>query len=57
MGLHHQLTYQIQHIVVLMLENRSFDNVLGWLYDPANPAPFNRVPPAINLERLINPHR
>jgi len=50
---------QIQHIVVLMLENRSFDNMLGWLYDPANPAPFNRVPPA-NFEglygkRLSNP--
>jgi hypothetical protein len=29
---------QIEHIVVLMLENRSFDNVFGWLYDPANPA-------------------
>ncbi len=42
---------QIQHIVVLMLENRSFDNALGWLYDPANPAPFNRVPPA-NFEGL-----
>jgi phospholipase C len=36
---------RIEHIVVLMLENRSFDNLLGWLYDPANPAPFNRVPP------------
>lgn len=24
---------QIKHIVVLMLENRSFDNLLGWLYD------------------------
>jgi phospholipase C len=23
----------IEHIVVLMLENRSFDNLLGWLYD------------------------
>ncbi|HEX8888727.1 MAG TPA: alkaline phosphatase family protein [Pyrinomonadaceae bacterium] len=23
---------QIEHIVVLMMENRSFDNVLGWLY-------------------------
>jgi phospholipase C len=42
---------QIQHIVVVMLENRSFDNALGWLYDPANPAPFNRVPPA-NFEGL-----
>jgi phospholipase C len=42
---------QIEHIVVLMLENRSFDNVFGWLYDPANPAPFNREPPA-NFEGL-----
>ncbi|MGH9447803.1 MAG: alkaline phosphatase family protein, partial [Terriglobia bacterium] len=30
---------------VLMLENRSFDNLLGWLYDPSNPAPFNSSPP------------
>jgi phospholipase C len=36
---------KIEHIVVLMLENRSFDNLLGWLYDPANDAPFNVVPP------------
>jgi phospholipase C len=27
-----------------MLENRSFDNVLGWLYDPANNPPFNQAP-------------
>ncbi|HEY0379559.1 MAG TPA: alkaline phosphatase family protein [Pyrinomonadaceae bacterium] len=25
---------RIDHVVVLMMENRSFDNVLGWLYDP-----------------------
>ena len=37
---------RIEHVVVLMLENRSFDNLLGWLYDPANPGPFNQVPPA-----------
>src|ERR1043166_4346201 len=24
---------RIRHVVVLMLENRSFDNLLGWLYD------------------------
>ena len=36
---------KIEHIVVLMLENRSFDNLLGWLYDPANDAPFNVVLP------------
>jgi phospholipase C len=37
---------RIEHVVVLMLENRSFDNLLGWLYDPSNPAPFNQAPPA-----------
>jgi phospholipase C len=36
----------IEHVVVLMLENRSFDNLLGWLYDPSNPVPFNQAPPA-----------
>ena len=36
----------IEHVVVLMLENRSFDNVLGWLYDPQNnQPPFNKQPP------------
>jgi phospholipase C len=25
---------QIKHIVVVMLENRSFDNICGWLYKP-----------------------
>jgi phospholipase C len=28
---------RIDHIVVLMLENRSFDNLLGWLYDEEPP--------------------
>jgi phospholipase C len=37
----------IEHVVVLMLENRSFDNILGWLYDPEhNQPPFNKQPPA-----------
>ncbi len=32
---------QIQHVVVVMLENRSFDNLCGWLYqDPPPPAQF-----------------
>jgi hypothetical protein len=35
---------KIEPIVVLMLENRSFDNLLGWLYDPQNDPPFNVVP-------------
>ncbi len=35
----------IEHIVVLMFENRSYDNVLGMLYNPKNPAPYNVPPP------------
>jgi len=32
----------IEHIVVVMMENRSFDNLLGWLYDnQTNPPKFN----------------
>ena len=35
----------IQHFVVVMLENRSFDNMVGWLYwSQGNRPPFN-VPP------------
>jgi phospholipase C len=30
---------QIQHIVVVMLENRSFDNMCGWLYKPGTTQP------------------
>ena len=30
----------IEHVVHLMLENRSLDNVLGWLYDADKPAHF-----------------
>jgi len=37
---------RIEHVVALVLENRSFDNLLGWLYDPANQAPFSRTPPS-----------
>jgi len=28
----------IEHVVVLMLENRSFDSLLGWLYEHDMPA-------------------
>src|SRR5439155_20204875 len=35
---------KIDHIVVLMLENRSFDNMLGWLYDSTNPPPYDKPP-------------
>jgi phospholipase C len=30
-------TKQIKHVIYYMLENRSFDNLLGWLYDENNP--------------------
>lgn len=49
---------QIKHIVVLMLENRSFDNMLGWLYDSGNPPPFNVVPPnfhGLSGQKWCNP--
>jgi phospholipase C len=34
----------IKYVVVVMLENRSYDNILGGLYNPSNPAPYD-VPP------------
>ena len=46
---------KIEHIVVLMMENRSFDNVLGWLY-PDNPD-FRGVNGSMsNPDSLGNPH-
>lgn len=50
----------IDHVVVLMLENRSFDNVFGWLYDPQNAPPFDKVPPGqefdgVSGKTLTNP--
>ena len=35
---------QIKHVVVLMMENRSFDNLLGWLYSDAGNQPPNNIP-------------
>jgi len=45
-----KLQKTIKHIVVLMLENRSFDNLLGWLYtdDP----PYDRPPAGQHFEGL-----
>ena len=39
---------QVEHIIVLMLENRSFDHVCGWLGrgDGLQPTMFNRLNPA-----------
>src|SRR5215510_10395611 len=43
----------ITNIIVVMLENRSYDNVLGWLYNPSNQPPYNQAPPGqINLQGL-----
>jgi phospholipase C len=47
---------EIKHIVVLMLENRSFDNVLGWLYAPDN-RPQRNIPRENlpNFDGLVTP--
>ncbi len=34
----------ITNIIVVMLENRSYDNILGWLYGSGNSAPYNQAP-------------
>ncbi len=36
---------QIKHVVYLMLENRSLDNVLGWLYADTGNRPAYNLPP------------
>ncbi|MCL6417297.1 hypothetical protein MIB92_16680 [Aestuariirhabdus sp. Z084] len=35
---------QIKHVILLMLENRSLDNVLGWLYEAENNTPLHVIP-------------
>ena len=39
---------QIEHIVVVMMENRSFDNMCGWLYGPGAQPPSRFLPAAPN---------
>ncbi len=34
---------EVEHVVLLMLENRSFDSMLGWLYE--NKKPLSNMPP------------
>ena len=41
------------HVVVLMLENRSFDNLLGYLYSPLDPAYPNGVPSNAPLGKTL----
>jgi len=35
----------LEHVIVVMLENRSYDNVLGWLYNTGNDPPYQHPPP------------
>ena len=42
----------IDHIIVLMLENRSFDHLVGRLYHPDNAPPFDAVPRGQPFEGL-----
>ena len=39
-----QILRQIDHLVVVMLENRSFDNICGWLYGGTQAAPKTFLP-------------
>jgi phospholipase C len=39
-----QILSQIDHLVVVMLENRSFDNICGWLYRGTQAAPKTFLP-------------
>lgn len=43
---------EIKHVVVLMLENRSFDNVLGWLYSEDAPLQFIPSDQAVPFQGL-----
>lgn len=40
----------VKHIIYIMLENRSFDNVLGYLYDSDKNVPNHFIPPAKEKE-------
>jgi len=52
---------QIEHVIVVMLENRSFDNMCGWLYggDQGTPKAFlpsgNNDPYEGLNNKLFNP--
>jgi phospholipase C len=38
----------IEHVVVVMMENRSFDNLLGWLYDNLTDPPRFNIPDQVS---------
>src|SRR5438876_1386093 len=37
-------TGPIKNVIVVMLENRSYDTMLGWLYNANNQPPYNEAP-------------
>lgn len=46
---------KFDHVVVLMMENRSFDNILGYLYTPQNPPPRGQSFEGVAYHDLSNP--
>jgi phospholipase C len=44
-----------EHVVVLMLENRSFDNLLGYLYSQKHPVPPGKKFEGVDGKNISNP--
>jgi phospholipase C len=38
-------TASVENIIVVLFENRSYDNIFGWLYNKNNPLPYDKPPP------------
>ncbi len=52
---------RVKHLVVVMMENRSFDNLLGFLYEDVNNTPPINIPPPppggkTTFEGLVQPN-
>lgn len=45
--------HKFDYLVVLMMENRTFDTMLGYLYHPDNPAPFDRPPRGQSFDGVL----
>lgn len=41
---------KVQHVIVVMLENRSFDNMLGWTFNPAEMPPGDEASPVLAVD-------
>lgn len=44
---------KFDHLVVLMMENHSADNLIGYLYHPDNPPPFDKPPRGQSFEGVF----